>query len=140
MAKNFKNHGDRIKLYAADARTAGHLVADCVTENTSRRMAGIALANAKAGDHYWVAISGVYNIALPGEIEAGRELFYMNNGWHGPYASNDVELTTDHQDHIPFGKTLSDPVYDAITDRYYADVLMYPPIYPYANAIGDDNT
>ena len=140
MARNFKNKGDRIKLYAAADRTAGNLVADVVTAISSRRMAGVALSNAKTGQYYWVAIAGVYNLALPGETEAGHELFYQDNGWHGPYVSNDVPLTEDHQDHIPFGKTLSDPIYDPITDRYYADVLLYPPVYPYANAIGDDNS
>lgn len=143
MAKNHISSGDRIKLYAGADRTAGHLVADVVTENTTRRMAGIALADATAGQYYWVALSGVWHIRVPHPMsgsEAGREVFFEDNGWHGPYVSNDVDLTCDHQNHIPFGKILSDPVEDTETGIWYADVLMYPPIYPYSDAIGDDMT
>lgn len=100
---NYRHSGERIEVTAAGVRTEGAIVADLLAAGGTA-MAGIATAPAVNTDRYWIAVSGVFVLTVPGSTAAGVLLYVPGAP---PTAGNALVLTATSSSNTLFCKTLS---------------------------------
>lgn len=102
MAANYKNSGKRVLINSASgAVTSGALVAQ-------EGFFGVALTSAASGRPFWIAIEGVFNIAVPASTVKGDFMYIPGANGAVTESTGPTVARAATNANTPVGKALTD--------------------------------